>query len=113
MIERRIVEFDMWKKSLEDIVGTLSFTEIEEIGRIRARVINFLEPTPEPDHRVLMELGLFFDCGTQVKSEGFTTDLDRIVEKPAYNFFLQDTSRWLAACGIVFDKKTRTFSIHT
>lgn len=121
MLTKVVPIYEEWEKDLESVIKECNLTPLTTLEKVTLlmmyeKVINFLTPYEGKlniAHEYQMRLGSFFDTGgSQIICEGATSDIS-INPTPTYNWHLQDTSRWLSACGIAFDKQTRNLSMHT
>lgn len=108
-----VATFSDWLQSLPKLTDE----EIEKAWTIYNRVLSTMERyVPEDrvdDETIVMSLGTFRDTGgDQMIAEGSVSDTS-IRERNEWNWHFQNTSQWLFAFGIVFDKQRRDFSMHT
>lgn len=111
-IERNVVSFEEFEASVNR-----ECLEPDKIRAIYDRVVSLLEAyTPQrcpPEQKISVTLTAFYDGGgRQLIANGAVSDLSRPVRNE-YNWHLQNTSQWLFACGVVWDKAYNDFSIHT
>ena len=120
-ITRNVISFENFQLSLREAFtksqDTILFKEDwEKAKQIYDRIIQMLEryiPEDSPSANISVYFGGFRDTGSyQLIAEGSVSDLNRPVRNE-YNWHLQETSQWLFAFGLVFDKDNREFSIHT
>jgi hypothetical protein len=128
MITRKVISLEDFKLSLREAFGkdaerydkvlySQGFAGIwDDAEKIYNRVINMMEmyiPKDSDSRNIEVRFGGFFDTGSyQLIAEGAVSDLGRPVTN-SYNWHLQNTSQWLFAFGLVFDKERLEFSIHT
>ena len=107
--------------TIEEFLGSLnkfslSHDEIEKATETYYRAISSMEryiPEDRENKEINLWLGTFQESGgSQMISEGSVNDRSRPVTN-SYNWHLQNTSQWLFAFGLVFDKQRRDFSMHT
>jgi len=112
MIERNIVSFEDFQESVK-----FYCQDTEKIRAIYDRVVDLLEfYVPQrcpPEQNIRVTLTAFYDGGgRQLIADGAVSDLSR-PKRNEYNWHLQNTSQWLFACGVVYDREYKDFSIHT
>jgi hypothetical protein len=113
-IREMIVTADEWIESLAAV--ELSPEEARYARIIHSGTVEMLRrylPVETAGREIDIRLTVFQDSGgRQLIANGEVLDMDKPV-KNEYNWHGQNTSQWLFACGIVFDKETRDFSTHT
>ena len=104
---------------LASIPEKFCLTEEDKTKLVAAHIrtlslLNDFTPRDGEGVDVVVNLTVFEDTGGhQLIAEGTVVDNSRSSRPAAFNWHLQDTSRWLLGCGLVFDKGRHEFSLHT
>ena len=114
-ITRNIVSFDTMVSSLASIelLNETIKKKLEERYNYLLESIERYVPKDETRNIEVCLTGFHDTGGTQAIAEFAVIDRDKRIDMNSFNFHLQNTSQWLFAGGLVFDKDYHDFSVHT
>ena len=113
MLKRVIPTFEDIQTSLWKYINDVGEEVVRQAYNRVVSILDDFTPQDSPEKDVDVYLGVFQDTGgRQLIAEGSVSDRKRPVLNQ-YNWHLQNTSQWLFACGLVYDKERKDFSLHT